>query len=229
MKKLLKYFFNSDIGRFIIGFLASFYIRLVYATSKWQHYNTDNIKTLIQNNKPFIVVFWHGHMLMMAKAWIYKKSFYMLSSSHKDGKLIARTVNFLGIKTIYGSTNKKGDIAGLKIIKHLKNNKSIIGLTPDGPKGPCHKVSQGVLQLARLAKVPIVPMGFSAKKMKILKSWDRFRLVFPFNKGAFNIGKPYYYDAKFDLEKNTLNLQQNMLACCQEADDMVAEFQAFKK
>ncbi len=35
-----------------------------------------------------------------------------------------------------------------------------IGITPDGPKGPRHRVKQGIIELARISGRPIVPVTY---------------------------------------------------------------------
>ena len=41
-------------------------------------------------------------------------------------------------------------------------------------------------------KTPLVPLSFSAKFGKKLGSWDKFLLIFPFNKFVAVWGKPVY-------------------------------------
>ena len=76
-----------------------------------------------------------------------------------------------------------------QIIKSLDNNISI-GISPDGPKGPRHIVSDGVIHIARLSQKEIVPVGIGFKKKWILNTWDRFLIPKIFNEICFVWGKP---------------------------------------
>ncbi len=65
-----------------------------------------------------------------------------------------------------------------------------VGLTPDGPQGPRMRASPGIVQVARLAGVPIVPIAFAARPSKLINSWDRFMVPLPFGRGVIRWGNP---------------------------------------
>ena len=75
----------------------------------------------------------------------------------------------------------------MTIIKTLKGGESV-GVTPDGPRGPRYKASMGIIQMARLANVPILPISYSSTRGIFMKSWDRFFLPLPFGRGIFIYG-----------------------------------------
>lgn len=215
MKSLISNFLRTKFAQNLIARLAFLYIKFVYLTSSWEYKNKDIVESYLNSNKPFIMSFWHGHLLMLACAWQWQTPFYMLISNHRDGKIIAKTMAYFNIKTITGSTDKQGFQAAKKIITTIKNN-CITGITPDGPRGPSEEISAGVLQLSRLAKVDILPIAFSTNKLKILKTWDKFRIAIPFSKGIFVIGKPISPSSNLELMK--IQLQQSMLKTTKEAD-----------
>ena len=64
-----------------------------------------------------------------------------------------------------------------------------LGITPDGPKGPKHRVKSGVIELAKLTGAPILPLTFGAFPRKVLDSWDEFIIPSPFSTGIFIWGK----------------------------------------
>ena len=75
-----------------------------------------------------------------------------------------------------------------------------IGITPDGPRGPKYEVQPGAVALAARTGAPIIPIAYDVKNKKILKTWDEFRVPFPFSKGRFVLGDPYYVSADADEE-----------------------------
>lgn len=186
---MLNKFLRTKFIQAIIAYIAYVYINLVYYTSHWDFKNRAIIDDYIQQKKPFILVFWHGHLFMMACCWRWNVQFNMLISNHRDGRLIAKVVSYFGIKTIVGSTEREGFAAARQIIAKLKQGQ-IIGITPDGPRGPCEHVSDGVLQLARLGNVDIIPIAYSCARIKELATWDKFRFAKPFCKGVFVAGDP---------------------------------------
>jgi lysophospholipid acyltransferase (LPLAT)-like uncharacterized protein len=113
----------------------------------------------------------------------------MLISAHRDGQLIAKTVGHFGIHTIEGSTSKGGATALRAMLKNLKNGECI-GITPDGPRGPRMRASAGVVNVAKMSGVPVIPCSFGTTSRKHINSWDRFCAAYPFSKGVFVWGEP---------------------------------------
>lgn len=216
MRALLK----SDVVQRLFSFLASLYIRFVYATSRWQLIGRNHPETLIAEGKPFIISFWHGQLGMLGKSWIWKqRKFHMLISAHKDGQLIARTVAHFGIDSIAGSTQRGGTQALRQILKSLKDGHTI-GITPDGPRGPTRIASDGVAMIAKLANVPVIPLTFSNSRKINLGSWDRFHLALPFSRGAFLWGPPIYPEGETSQLRQRIEDAMNDLQ--KEADESVA-------
>ena len=118
---------------------------------------------------------------MTVFCWKYKNNFKMLISSHRDGKIISNAVSHFGIQTIAGSS-RKNMISSLKEIINELNQKQVIGITPDGPKGPREKIKDGLISLIKKTDAVIIPLSYSAKIKIRLRTWDKFLLIFPFNK-----------------------------------------------
>lgn len=220
-KRIIK----SDQMRRILCWLAANYVRIVRHTGIWRTEGAIAPQEFLNDGKPFIVAFWHQRLLMMPYTWRAvggKKPFHMLISSHRDGEIISRTVAYFGIHTIAGSTGAdKGGAAALRqILKTLKSNQ-IIGMTPDGPAGPRMRASDGIIQAARMAGVPIFPLTYSSSRRKVFNSWDRFVLPLPFAKGVFRWGEPIYVERKLDtagLEAKRLELESALTALTQQTD-----------
>lgn len=185
LKRLLK---KPGTVRFGAWCVAK-YIGFVYKTSRWEKVGWENPEAYWREGKPFIVCFWHNRLLMTCFAWQGPMAFHMLISSHSDGQIIAQTVGHYGIKTIAGSSSKGGTQALRQMLKTLKEG-DVIGITPDGPRGPRFEVSEGIVSLARLSNLDILPVSFSVSRRRVLSSWDRFIFALPFTKGVLLWGKP---------------------------------------
>ena len=96
-------------------------------------------------------------------------SFVALISKSKDGDLLAKLLENWNYKVIRGSSSTDGDVALKFMIDYAKNNYSI-AITPDGPRGPAHKLKAGAIVSAKKSKVPLVLAGVGYNKKKILKS-----------------------------------------------------------
>lgn len=205
--------------------LAAGYVRLVRLTGRWRTDGGDLPAQYLAEGKPFIVAFWHQRLLMMPYTWRSvggDHPFRMLISSHRDGEIISRTVAYFGIDTIAGSTGVgKGGAAALRqILKALKAG-DVVGMTPDGPRGPRMRASDGVIQAARMAGVQIFPLTYSASNRKVFQSWDRFVLPLPFSRGIFHWGAPVFVDRKLDeagLEAKRNELEDALTRLTQETD-----------
>jgi len=105
-----------------------------------------------------------------------KKEFYIDPNvSDKPTK----TIRYFGFETIAGSTNRNAVKALMQAIKALKEGYDI-GITPDGPKGPRHSVSDGIIVMAQKAKADILLVEIKPTKFWQFNSWDRFKVPKPF-------------------------------------------------
>lgn len=94
-----------------------------------------------------------------------------------------------GIKTVAGSTARGGTEALREILKIFKAG-HVVGITPDGPRGPAFSVSDGTITIARLGKVDILPVTFATSRGKTLNTWDKFFFAYPFSRGVMMWGEP---------------------------------------
>ena len=190
---MLKKKIARGVALFLLPFLGSLVIRLLYALNKKEfHIQSSN------NDEPTIFAIWHGELLMLP--YLYKQfrktpHAKVLISDHFDGLLISKTIEYFGLKTIAGSSNRKAVKALLESIKALKEGWDI-GITPDGPKGPRHTLSDGVVVMAQKAKIPVVVVEIKPTNFWQLNSWDRFVVPKPF-------GTIRYYAKKIDISNMT--------------------------
>lgn len=148
---------------------------------------------------PIVVAFWHAELLLAP--FIYKKiapnrRVEVMISEHFDGELIAQTMRFFGIGAIRGSSSKGAAKALIKAIKRVKEGGDV-AITPDGPKGPRHELSDGIVAIAKKSKAPIVIFNYRPTKYKQAKSWDKFLIPMPFGTIDFFCSEPIYIE---DLE-----------------------------
>jgi len=215
-KKILQ----SDLVQIPACWLAARYVNFVTATGRWTMERGEIPEAYWRDGKPFILALWHGRLLMQTKCWRSNHKFHMLISSHRDGQLISRTIGHLGLDTVSGSTKKGGAQAFRAMVKIIRNG-DYVGITPDGPRGPRMRASMGVINLAKLSGVPIIPVSCSASRRKLMGSWDRFMVAKPFAKGVFTWGEPMEVPrdaSKEDLEILRQALEDRLTALTDEAD-----------
>jgi len=200
--KLLTKEQKRSIGLFIIPFLGSLIIRLLYLTNKKKFHAP---KSLGEDN--VIMACWHGELLLIPYAYLhYRKTpnVKLFISEHFDGELIAKTLTFFGFGTIRGSTTRGGAKALIKAIKEVKGG-SDIGITPDGPKGPRHEVQDGIIAIAQKTKKKVVLVEIKPSKFWQLKSWDKFVVPKPFGELHYYISEPIdLSDVEFEQARKIL-------------------------
>ncbi|HEX2116949.1 MAG TPA: lysophospholipid acyltransferase family protein [Alphaproteobacteria bacterium] len=187
MKRLLR----SALVQSLVAWIAAWYMRLVYATSRWTFIGFEQMNALIAQGKPIIGCFWHGRMLLLPSFWSRRMPMRMLISDHQDGRLIARTIAHFGVETVTGSTSRGGAAALRNMIQALADG-SCVAVTPDGPRGPRMRAASGMAMIAKLSGVPLFPVSYSTSRALMLSSWDRFLFALPFGHGVFVCGEPVH-------------------------------------
>ncbi|MBU4414488.1 MAG: lysophospholipid acyltransferase family protein [Proteobacteria bacterium] len=162
----------------------------------------------IFNSRKFIYAAWHSRLLLPNYLSRELEGTAMVSSS-EDGEFVARILKRQGHEAFRGSTTRGGIKALSALIKKLKEKQRPSIIIPDGPQGPRFKVKLGIIILARETGYPILPFSYSAKKMKVFASWDRFILPYPFTKCIGIYGNPLFVPK--DADKNDLNRYRILL------------------
>jgi lysophospholipid acyltransferase (LPLAT)-like uncharacterized protein len=214
---------SSDQLRRLLCWTIHLYIRLVYASNRWTIEGGEVPRRLRREERSFILAFWHGRLLMIPMAWQRLAPMRMLISAHRDGQIIADAVAYFGVDSIAGSSRRGGSAALRAMLKHLDGG-DCVGITPDGPRGPAMVASSGIVNVARLAGVPIVPITFATSRRRVLSTWDRFHLALPLGRGVFLWGEPIEVARDLDdagLEQARLLVETRMNALAEEAERRV--------
>lgn len=121
-------------------------------------------------------------------------------SDSRDGEYITRVAESFGNKIIRGSTSKGATRATRQALKLLRSG-SVMSLTPDGPRGPAHKMQIGGLWLAALSQCPLVPLHIEVDRQWRFNSWDGQKIPKPFATIHAYLGDPILID-RAELEAN---------------------------
>ena len=213
---------SARLRRFLC-WTIQLYIRFVYLTNRWSIEGAEIPHRLRREGRCFILAFWHGRLLMIPMAWQRLAPMHMLISAHRDGRIIADAVTYFGVDSIPGSTRRGGPAALRTMLKRLEQGECV-GITPDGPRGPATRASAGVVNVARLAEAPIVPIVFATSRRRVLRTWDRFHLALPFGRGVFLWGEPIEIERELDeagLEHARALVETRMNLLAGEADRRV--------
>lgn len=145
------------------------------------------------DEKPYVILFWHGKLALMPFAFRYfkfkNKKAYVMISHHRDGEKIAKIIEFYGLKKVRGSTYK-GATNALRAAFKVLDEKDDIVITPDGPRGPYHSISDGSVLLAKKKNVKIRLLNYEASRFWEFKSWDKMILPKPFSRIVYSLSEP---------------------------------------
>ncbi len=209
-KKLFKF----SITQRFLAFVGYVYILIVGITSRIEIKNGDYSNEMLLEKKPFILAFWHSQLMMIGYVWNSKSILNMLASSHSDGRFGSYIAGHFNLKNISIESNNKSP--SLRQIFKILNNGHYLGITPDGPRGPNQKVSEGIIKIAISSQVPIIPLGFASNKNLKLKSWDSFLITLPFAKCNFVWGDPINIPSTTkdsEIEKYKIYLEKKINYC----------------
>lgn len=200
----------------LIGGLIFRVARLIGITLRTKTEGWEDIKK-IPGGK--VLLTWHGRTVVPGQ-FFGSEQFWVIISQSRDGEIQNRILQRMGYRVIRGSTGRGGERALAESIRCLKNGNTM-AITPDGPRGPSGVVQPGVMLMAKKARVPLVPVGISARPRKLMKSWDSHLIPYPFAKGLILFGKPIYVPADAgpdEIEAIRLYVQAEMHRMQNEAE-----------
>ena len=210
--------------RGLLAWLLSLYIRFLRLTTRWEWEAPEETRRLLLEKGAFVGCFSHSRIAMTYPAWpVPVERLTVLTSSHRDGLLVARTVEHLGARTVSGSGTApgQGGAEALKALSGVAAAGEVIGITPDGPRGPFLRVKGGAVMVAQAAGIPLVPFALAQRRASYLKTWDRFVLPWPFSRGLLLFGAPVTVPAERRLgalEETRRQVEAALIALTQEAD-----------
>lgn len=140
-----------------------------------------------------IFAFWHNRMLLMPmlfKRYIGRRKMAVLASASRDGDYSAGVQRWFGFTPIRGSTSRRAHQGFLELTRLVLEKGHSASITPDGPRGPRYVAQSGVVKLAAVSGLPIVPVSATVEPCKFLRTWDRTIVPLPFSRCTARLGQP---------------------------------------
>jgi hypothetical protein len=143
---------------------------------------------------PAICCVWHNRLVLCIP--IYRShvsqrnanaGIAAMVSASKDGGFLTGILECLKVEPVRGSSSRRGPQALLEMITWAERGYDV-ALTPDGPRGPRYVVQEGVMALAQLTGLPVLPCSYNLDWKLQLQSWDRFQIPLPFSRCEINFG-----------------------------------------
>jgi len=192
-------------------------VRLLAATIRfrWEDYSGF----FNQGAGGAIYCVWHNRLALCLpiyqrypRRFIRTPGMAAIVSASKDGALLAAILECFGVRPVRGSSSRRGPQALLELTTWSERGYDL-AITPDGPRGPCYEVQEGIMSLAQLTGLPILPVSYSLSWKIRAGSWDRFQIPLPFSRCDVFFGAPIRVPREVsDSEREALRLQlQNVL------------------
>ena len=201
-------------------------IRLLSMTYRIERViGTDNIDPFIADGTICAPCYWHQHHVVgstMIRSWVQRgfKACFLVSGS-VDGEVPTRIARAWGAEVIRGSANQSGALALRDMQRMMKKGFSIV-TTADGPRGPKYEFKMGAVLMARVASVPIIPIGCAADRAWYLNRWDDFMVPKPFARIALAIGEPYALPVGTpldELEPHRIFVQEAVMSLMEDCEN----------
>ena len=195
-----------------------FFITCVCATLRKRVILKGNAGEIL-GKKQCIIALWHNRTFTPCYVYRYcvdsKVPMSMLTSASKDGALLSTVAGDYGMRTVRGSSHRRGAVGFRDMLREL-NEGCCMCITPDGPKGPRYKSRAGVIRLASVSGLPILPLCIDIPNCwRIKKAWDGFVIPKPFSRINVLVREPLYVPADIDEEtqKEYMGKLDELLAC----------------
>ncbi|MGO9137010.1 MAG: lysophospholipid acyltransferase family protein [Syntrophales bacterium] len=176
----------------------------------------------LKSGQKMIAAIWHQRILVVmgyARRFGGYKPSVMISQS-RDGEMIAKVYSRFNFRPIRGSSSRGGKEALATMVEDLVHHQLAVHIL-DGPRGPRGVVKPGLIVMAQLSGVPIVPVYISVNRAWVLDSWDHFIIPKPFSTVVIRWDSPIHVPQTMDNEtfENTRKKIEQHLKENQTRDD----------
>lgn len=170
--------FNRSIEAVLAG-----YIRIAYATSKWEKDGFEAMDEVLAREEPIIFCVWHQRLVLAPYMFDQSKGkFCSLTSSARAGRLVGSVFKRFGFDTVPMPSHKRNVALSREVLSRIKDGYTI-GIAVDGPRGPARIASSTPIVWARASGLSVFVLSWSARRVITLPLWDKCMLPIPFGRG----------------------------------------------
>jgi lysophospholipid acyltransferase (LPLAT)-like uncharacterized protein len=181
--------------QWVVAWLIVGLTRAVSSTLRYRWRDDSGLLTNGENG-PAIYCIWHNRLTLSMKAYhgyVRKRSRSLglaaLVSASKDGGFLAAILECFKVQPVRGSSSRRGPQALLELTTWAERGFDL-AITPDGPRGPRYEVQDGVMSLAQITGLAIIPFSCHLGWKLCINSWDKFQIPLPFSSCEMIFGKP---------------------------------------
>lgn len=186
-------------------------LRLLLKTCRVTIDSPREVQAYLVERQPAIAVTWHRGAIFFLYLFGPYRPAIMVSRS-KDGELLARFISLMGGIPVRGSSSRGGGEALHTMADLVKKGEvSFAATVADGPRGPRYQAKPGMIKLAAMTGLPLLPIMWSADRVwTFTKAWDRAMLPKPFARVVAKAGRELRFPPDMD--------RAQLAAACAELD-----------
>ncbi len=225
---MIKRHFKRLLYRYILPYGGLLLVRVLSWTYRLKIVDGENEKNILDTRGSLIYASWHQRFFPGITFFSTRKPISIMISRSNDGSLISKVVDILGWHPVRGSSSRgdssKGGKEALEEIKTLALSNYKVGHIVDGPQGPFGEIKPGLLRIAQVADLLIVPTITSGQNRWVFnKSWDKFMIPKPFSRVMIRFGKPIEVPADIspeEFEEKRLYIKNQMKLLYEDTDNI---------
>ena len=174
----------------------------------------EDVRNCSKDDVPVAFVLWHNRLFITTeihRRFRSHRPMYALISASKDGAMLTAFFAMVGgVKAVRGSSSNFGREAASALVEAQRAGHDI-GITPDGPRGPCYELKPGAVIIPRRSGSPVLLLGGEFESAWRLDSWDRFYLPKPFSRVRVHC-ELIENDELADRDKATAKIHSRLVA-----------------
>jgi lysophospholipid acyltransferase (LPLAT)-like uncharacterized protein len=175
--------------------LLATFLKLAWATFRIRLDENEKFLDLTRADQAVIFAFWHEGLFViswyMAQLLGRGVKVTFLISPSADGELGTMVLAQFGSRAVRGSARRSGAAALRGLHRAIRENRQSPAIAIDGSKGPRRVCKSGAIMTARMAEVPIVPIGCAARHAWRARSWDHHLVPHPASEIVIMVGEPF--------------------------------------
>lgn len=175
----------------LVGGMVGWALRITIGSGRCTWIEAPAARALRESGAPYVFVMFHGRQFPLLP---YARAVPMvvLTSLSDLGGLEAHFLRVFGAEVERGSTTRGGARALIQLRRRLEERK-VVTISVDAPRGPHECVKAGAVFLARKTGMPLVPGGAAFHPaLRLRGSWDRSFVPIPFSRVVVVIGDPIH-------------------------------------
>ena len=171
---------GKRIAAFVAGRLVRWLVTLWLSTCRVEVFGREVEQAYLHEHPKQGLLYASWHCAVVFFAYFFRdRNLAVLVSTSRDGELASQMIRPLGFIPVRGSSSRRG-LQALREMQTIVKQGHRCGIVVDGPRGPRRVTKIGIIMLARLTGLPIIPVIWSADRCWKLKSWDRTVIPKPF-------------------------------------------------